>query len=57
MRKDFFNSEETGFFKTQKRDPVMKNPMTGNDTVTCKKVTMVISVLCDGNAKVGCVCD
>ena len=29
MRKDFFNNEEHGFLKTQKREPVMKNPMTG----------------------------
>lgn len=29
MRKHFFNNEQTGFFKTQNRDPVMKNPMTG----------------------------
>jgi len=34
MRKDFFNSEETGFFKTQKRDPVMKNPMTDPTMMT-----------------------
>jgi len=27
-RKHFFNHEETGFFKTQKRPPVMQNPMT-----------------------------
>ena len=30
MRKDFFNNEETGYFKTQQREPVVKNPMTGN---------------------------
>jgi hypothetical protein len=28
MRKHFFNNEQTGFFKTQKREPVMKNPVT-----------------------------
>jgi len=29
MRKHFFNDSAKGYFKTQKRDPVMKNPMTG----------------------------
>ena len=29
MRKEFFNDEDKGFFKTQKREPVVKNPMTG----------------------------
>ena len=29
MRKEFFNNETNGFFKTQTREPVMKNPMTG----------------------------
>ena len=27
-RKEFFNNDQDGFFKTQKREPVMKNPMT-----------------------------
>ena len=29
MRKEFFNNGETGYFKTQQREPVVKNPMTG----------------------------
>jgi len=29
MRKHYFNDSVKGYFKTQKRDPVMKNPMTG----------------------------
>jgi len=29
MRKHYFNDSAKGYFKTQKRDPVMKNPMTG----------------------------
>ena len=29
MRKHFFNDEETGFFKTQKREGAAPNPMTG----------------------------
>lgn len=36
MRKEFFNHEEKGFFKTQKREPVMKNPMTGNANNQCE---------------------
>jgi len=34
MRKHFFNNEQTGFFKTQKREPVMKNPMTDPGMMT-----------------------
>lgn len=30
MRKHFFNDKDTGYFRTQKREPNMKNPMTGN---------------------------
>ena len=29
MRKHFFNDEENGFFKTQKREGAAPNPMTG----------------------------
>ena len=29
MRKDYLNNEETGYFRTQKREAVVKNPMTG----------------------------
>jgi hypothetical protein len=29
MRRHFFNDEEEGFFKTQKRKGVAKNPMSG----------------------------
>ena len=29
MRKEFFNNKETGYFKTEKREPVVNNPMTG----------------------------
>ena len=29
MRKQFFNNEESGFFKTQKREGVVQNPMAG----------------------------
>ncbi|KAK2183511.1 hypothetical protein NP493_309g02085 [Ridgeia piscesae] len=28
MRKEFFNNKETGYFKTEKREPVVNNPMT-----------------------------
>jgi len=34
MRKHFFNNEQTGFFKTQKREPVVKNPMTDPSMMT-----------------------
>ncbi|XP_074656458.1 ER membrane protein complex subunit 3-like [Tubulanus polymorphus] len=34
MRKRFFNDEETGFFKTQKRDSQVKNPMTDPSMMT-----------------------
>lgn len=34
MRKHFFNNEHDGFFKTQKRDAVMKNPMTDPSMMT-----------------------
>ncbi|KAK8783020.1 ER membrane protein complex subunit 3 [Amblyomma americanum] len=34
MRKNFFNNEETGYFKTQKRTPVMQNPMTDPSVMT-----------------------
>lgn len=33
-RRQFFNSEETGYFKTQKRPPVVQNPMTDPNMVT-----------------------
>ena len=29
MRKSFFNAENTGYFKTEKRESNAKNPMTG----------------------------
>lgn len=34
MRKHFFNNEETGYFKTQKRQPTMQNPMTDPSMMT-----------------------
>ncbi|XP_023229565.1 ER membrane protein complex subunit 3 [Centruroides vittatus] len=34
MRKHFFNNEETGYFKTQKRSPTMQNPMTDPTMMT-----------------------
>lgn len=34
MRKHFFNNEETGYFKTQKRPPTMQNPMTDPSMTT-----------------------
>ncbi|XP_035692203.1 ER membrane protein complex subunit 3-like [Branchiostoma floridae] len=34
MRKQFFNEEESGYFKKQKRKPVMKNPMTDPTMMT-----------------------
>ncbi|EEC16550.1 protein pob, putative [Ixodes scapularis] len=34
MRKNFFNHEETGYFKTPKRAPVMQNPMTDPSMMT-----------------------
>lgn len=34
MRKNFFNNEESGYFKTQKRTPVMQNPMTDPSVMT-----------------------
>ena len=43
MRKDFFNHETSGFFKTQKRDPVMKNPMTGQQDYTIKPLHFLMS--------------
>ncbi|XP_043472660.1 ER membrane protein complex subunit 3 [Leptopilina heterotoma] len=33
-RKQFFNNEETGYFKTQKRAPVSQNPMTDPSMMT-----------------------
>lgn len=33
-RRQFFNNEETGYFKTQKRAPVSQNPMTDPNMVT-----------------------
>jgi hypothetical protein len=32
MRRHFFNDEEEGFFKTQKRKGAAKNPMSGTCT-------------------------
>lgn len=29
VRKNFFNNAEKGFFKTEKREAQVKNPMTG----------------------------
>ncbi|UYV74458.1 hypothetical protein LAZ67_11003602 [Cordylochernes scorpioides] len=34
MRKHFFNNEETGYFKTQKRQPIMQNPVTDPTMMT-----------------------
>jgi len=34
MRKQFFNNEATGYFTTQKREPVVKNPMTDPSMMT-----------------------
>ncbi|CAG2064525.1 unnamed protein product [Timema podura] len=34
MRRHFFNNEETGYFKTQKRPPVSQNPMTDPSVMT-----------------------
>lgn len=34
MRRHFFNHEETGYFKTQKRAPVSQNPMTDPSFMT-----------------------
>jgi len=34
MRKHYFNNDQTGFFKTQKRESVMKNPMTDPSMMT-----------------------
>ncbi|XP_049836281.1 ER membrane protein complex subunit 3 [Schistocerca gregaria] len=34
MRRHFFNNEETGYFKTQKRAPVSQNPMTDPSMMT-----------------------
>lgn len=34
MRKYYFNDSAKGYFKTQKRDPVMKNPMTDPSMMT-----------------------
>ncbi|XP_037087162.1 ER membrane protein complex subunit 3-like [Pollicipes pollicipes] len=34
MRKHFFNNEDVGFFKTQKRAPVAQNPMTDPNMMT-----------------------
>lgn len=33
-RRHFFNNEETGYFKTQKRAPVSQNPMTDPNMMT-----------------------
>lgn len=33
-RRHFFNNEETGYFKTQKRPPVSQNPMTDPNIMT-----------------------
>ncbi|XP_018047563.1 PREDICTED: ER membrane protein complex subunit 3 isoform X2 [Atta colombica] len=33
-RRHFFNNEETGYFKTQKRPPVSQNPMTDPNMMT-----------------------
>ena len=30
MRKEYFNNKERGFFKTQKREAAVKNPMSGS---------------------------
>lgn len=42
MRKHYFNDEETGFFKTQNREPAMQNPMAGK----CFPITFRISLYC-----------
>lgn len=34
VRRHFFNNEETGYFKTQKRAPVSQNPMTDPSMMT-----------------------
>jgi len=34
MRRQFFNSEEAGYFKTQKRAAVNQNPMTDPNMMT-----------------------
>jgi len=34
MRKDYFNNEQNGWFNTQKREPVVKNPMTDPSMMT-----------------------
>lgn len=34
MRKEFFNKEDSGYFKTQKREAVVKNPMTDPSMMT-----------------------
>ncbi|PIK54475.1 putative ER membrane protein complex subunit 3 [Apostichopus japonicus] len=34
MRKHYFNDEETGFFKTQNREPAMQNPMADPSMLT-----------------------
>jgi len=34
MRRHYFNNEETGYFKTQKRAPVAQNPMTDPSMMT-----------------------
>lgn len=34
MRRHFFNNEETGYFKTQKRAAVSQNPMTDPSMMT-----------------------
>lgn len=34
MRKHYFNNEEVGYFKTQKRNPPAQNPMTDPSVMT-----------------------
>lgn len=38
MRRHFFNDEEEGFFKTQKRKGVAKNPMSGTSRTVARLV-------------------
>lgn len=35
MRRHFFNDEEEGFFKTEKRKGAAKNPMSGTLSIRC----------------------
>lgn len=45
MRKHYFNNKDDGYFATQKREPVVKNPMTGTHPPSLLLISIFTLVL------------